>query len=137
MNTNAQSTPATRFVLIPYLVVSFLFAVVFMFFGIFMEGMRHSRPGRDQFDPYYYECCIPAMFFGIMLLVSMTRLPPLVAIITSAIAVIAAIAWLAYEFRQASGEYGFPGISAVIMIVAALATWRVRASTQENPHATT
>ena len=138
MNTNAQSTLATRFVWIPFLIVSFLFSWVFMLIGVFfMEGMRHGRPARDQFDPYYFECCIPAVFFCIMLLVSMTRLPSLAAIISSTFAAIAAITWLAYEFRQASSDYGFPTISAVIMMVAALAAWRVRASKQEAEYATT
>ena len=135
--SKSSRAPENRFVWIPFLVVSFLFSVVFMGFGVFMEGMRHSRPGPDQFDPYYLECSIPAVFFRIMLLVSLTRLPLLASIISSAFAVIAAVTWLAYEFRQASGEFGFPTLSAVIMMVAALAAWRVRSNKQEVKHATT
>ena len=138
MNTNAQSTAATRFIWIPFLIVSFLFSWVFMLIGVFfMEGMRHGRPGRGQFDPYYFECCIPALFFCTMLLVSMTRLPSLAAIIGSTVAAIAATAWLAHEFLIASGEYGFASISAAIMVGAAIAAWRVRATKREDQHAPT
>ena len=136
MNTNAQLSTATRVVCVAFLSMVFVLSAVFMLFGIAMEGMRHSVPGPDQFDHYYFDCCIPAGFFGFMLLVSLRRLPSLVVIIGSAFAVIAALAWLAYGFRKDSSPYTLSSISAATMLLAAFAAWSLHTSRPHNHYAT-
>ena len=134
-NTDAQLSTATRVVCIAFLSLVFFLSAVFMLFGIAMEGMRHSVPGPDQFDHYYFDCCIPAGFFGFMLLVSLRRLPSLAVIFGSAFVGIASLVWLAYGLHKDSSLYTLSSISAVIMLLAAFAAWRLHTSKPHNHYA--
>ena len=85
----------TRVTCFVFLAAMFFLGVALMVFG--ME-MRHSRPGPG-FDPYYLECCAPAVFFGLLLLAHFLRFPTPVVVMGLIFSGVVALAWMAYEFR--------------------------------------
>ena len=127
-----SSKTSLRTVCIVFLVGVLLLSIAAMLFGIFMEGMRHSRPGGDQLDFYYFECCTPAAYFFLLLLISVESAPRFAVIAGLVLAAALGIAWLVYRFHKEPDAYGFLSGAAVIMLSAAFAAWSLHKSWREQ-----
>ncbi len=102
------------------LILFFLLNIAGMMFGLGMEGMRHSLPNRNTFDPYYVECCAPAIHSSILLGTAFIRLGRISA---TAIAIMMSLLAAGFCFYLMKSYSISSGIFAAVFLSVPILAW--------------
>jgi amino acid transporter len=112
-----------RIVCVSFLWIGALLSVLHLVFAVGMEGMRHSRPGPDQFDSYYWVPVLHVVLSFFWLMSAVMSATKTVVVFLTCVASVLSVWWVSL---MSSDDVEIAMVGAVFVALSFLASWGAR-----------